>query len=368
MLEKAGYSLGIGGGLAVLAFIPLLVWQYRRYGAFQPARMAWLASGFVYLTALIAYTLFPLPDMSGDFCATHSVGVVLDPTEYFRMMARNLAGLSLREALLSWDVLQMVFNVALFVPLGIWFSDFLVIRAWKGIPLGFCCSLFIEATQYTGNWGLMACRYRVADVNDLITNTTGTIVGYLIALLIPRFVARPVYLRKRRNMARPITRGRRWTSMLLDVVAWLMAWGVLYAGFTIGYLMLIGMTASLADRQAAVAQAFASCATAAGLLVAIPPALSPSGASLGQRIVFLRPVARHRWQLLARALAVQGAGAIAMSAPTAVAIPLMMWVVAAVCSVIWTPRGLSCVISGCTMTDARSLPASRTRAVADSPA
>ena len=60
-----------------------------------------------------------------------------------------------------------------------------------------------------------------------------------VALLILRFVARLVYLRKRRNMARPITRGRRWISMLLDVVAWLIAWGVLYAGFTIGYLMLI---------------------------------------------------------------------------------------------------------------------------------
>ena len=134
-------------------------------------------------TALIAYTLFPLPDMSAEYCAHRPHEFLLDPTAYFSDMARHLAGQPLQTALASWDVRQMVLNVALFAPLGLLCGDFLEWGALRSLATGFGVSLAIELTQYTGNWGLAPCQYRVADINDLITNTVGTGVGIGIAAL-----------------------------------------------------------------------------------------------------------------------------------------------------------------------------------------
>ena len=44
--------------------------------------------------------------------------------------------------------------------------------------IGFLASLLIEVTQLTGIFGLYPCAYRFFEVDDLITNTTGTLLGY----------------------------------------------------------------------------------------------------------------------------------------------------------------------------------------------
>lgn len=73
------------------------------------------------------------------------------------------------------DGINSILNVLLFVPLGI----FLPVL-WKRyssvkrcILFGFLLSLFIELSQLF--------TYRATDVNDLITNTVGTAVGWVIA-------------------------------------------------------------------------------------------------------------------------------------------------------------------------------------------
>lgn len=355
MIDQAINSLRIGGIISVVMFIPVLIWQYRRYGAFQPGRTLWTVLSYIYLTALIAYTLFPMPDMSGDYCAAHPRVYVVDPTLYFREMAERLAGQSWQTVLLSWDVLQTVFNVALFVPLGVLFSDFLVMKARWGIPAGLGVSLLIEATQFTGNWGLMPCSYRVADVNDLITNTTGTAVGYLIALLIPRFIARPEYLRKRRLQARPVTIARRWTGMMLDAsyfsASWMLAMTIAsIAAFMLSEQPLVASDGSVGD-STRLAWNLANGMVL--LLLVIVPGVVGSGASLGQRTVYLRPEG-PRWRRIMRMLVVQGAVVIIGQVSLIAAAVMALWLVVNVFSVLVTRRGLSCVISGCQLVDARA--------------
>lgn len=370
MLDQAVTSLLVGGSISAAMFLPVLIWQYRRYGAFLPGRTLWTVVTFVYTTALITYTLFPLPDMSGDYCATHPRVYVLDPTIYFREMAARLAGLPLTEVLLSWDMLQMVFNVALFVPLGVILSDFLVIKARWGIPLGLGVSLLVEATQFTGNWGLVECAYRVADVNDLMTNTLGTAVGYLIALLIPRFIARPEYLRKRRNQARPVTVARRWTGMLLDVVYYGTTWMVAMTIVSVWVLWDSRQPLMSPDGvlQPAVAIGWNTAHVIVTALLVVLPAVTGCRASLGQRTVYLQPVAASKWRLFARMMAVQGALTIIGALHLVAFGVLMVWALADVISVLVTRRGLSCVVSGCQMVDSRAdaEPAPVTRTLADS--
>jgi hypothetical protein len=88
----------------------------------------------------------------------------------------------------SQAFVQQAFNVALFVPLGVVMRKaygkglFLVLLTGLGI------SLAVEAVQYSGNFGYYPCPYRIADVDDLISNTAGAALGWMlapVALVVP---------------------------------------------------------------------------------------------------------------------------------------------------------------------------------------
>lgn len=52
----------------------------------------------------------------------------------------------------------------------------------------FTTSLLIETTQLTGIWGIYPCAYRLFDVDDLITNTLGGILGYAMGSIVTHFL------------------------------------------------------------------------------------------------------------------------------------------------------------------------------------
>ena len=79
--------------------------------------------------------------------------------------------------------LEPISNVLLFIPLGILLAT--LIWRWfavVGVGLGF--SLVIETTQYLLDNG------RTADVNDVMENTLGAIIGWLIVLAIRGIASR----------------------------------------------------------------------------------------------------------------------------------------------------------------------------------
>lgn len=80
------------------------------------------------------------------------------------------------------DLKNCILNVALFLPLG-FFLPVLWHRFRRWIPcaaFGFGLSLTIEVLQML--------TFRATDVNDLITNAAGTLVGFLLAKLVTRRV------------------------------------------------------------------------------------------------------------------------------------------------------------------------------------
>ncbi|BDR52103.1 hypothetical protein KIM372_00100 [Bombiscardovia nodaiensis] len=51
------------------------------------------------------------------------------------------------------------------------------------LPAGFITSLVIETAQLTGAFGLVGCAYRHFDVDDLMWNTSGALIGLIVAAL-----------------------------------------------------------------------------------------------------------------------------------------------------------------------------------------
>lgn len=78
------------------------------------------------------------------------------------------------------QVLSVAMNLLLCSLIGaqLWRHD-LPLRAV--MRLGFGLSLTVELTQLTGIWGLYPCAFRKFDVDDLLLNTLGVMLGFLAA-------------------------------------------------------------------------------------------------------------------------------------------------------------------------------------------
>lgn len=172
--------------------------------------LAWI----LYLAGLLIFTLLPLPSDPVAACA----GIIhwdnYTPFGSFVAVADQFRdGENLRGTLYA---LSILLNIALFVPLGALAETTWRIRRMRRAPegapadgsrlapsiphrrvlawvvIGCAVSCLIEATQYTGLFGVVPCTYRVVDIDDVIMNTLGTYVG---VRLLPRVARRSWFMR-----------------------------------------------------------------------------------------------------------------------------------------------------------------------------
>ena len=350
--------IGIAFGLVVFAvtFFPIVAVQYRRYGRFTVLRLLGAAAVSVSSTTLLAYTLVPLPDSTSKVCAPtlelvpfHSVGDILTDT----------AGDGLVATLTSAAMLQVVFNVLLFVPLGIIVRGFFGRGLATTVLAGFAASVLIESTQYTALWGVYSCAYRVADVDDVITNTLGALVGALLGPWLLRWMPRERALAAARSTPRPVTVWRRWLGMAIDLALFTVIGGVLTVPYALVVVALGGTALRSTDPVSA---ALGSIVPA--LLVFVLPALRHTGASLGQSAVWLRP----HWarpasapRRLARAASVGGLYGVLVfvsrldvpGASLVGGLGTLLLVAAFVAVPLSHGRGLSALVSGAVVRDER---------------
>ncbi len=278
------FVVGVVGGLALFAalLVPVLLVQYRRFGRLSVRRVVAVSAVCVYAVGLVAYTFLPLP-ASTRSCVGGGAGIQLVPFRFVRDIARETSGLGWLETLTSTVTLQVVLNVALFVPLG------LLVRRFGGrsVPVttlvGLLVSLAIELTQGTALWGLYACAYRVADVDDLLANTLGTLVGALLARRVLGWVPEATELERRRLRPTRVRPVQRWVGMVVDLAAFTVVTAVVSGAGRVARLLGPAPSGTLADVAPAVP------ALVAGVVTFVVPALVGTGASIGQRLVWLRP-------------------------------------------------------------------------------
>lgn len=361
----------IGGGLIFAAvLIPILVVQVRRYGTLSFPRLLGAAAVSVYAVALVAYTLLPLPEVRAN-CAAGGGAVELIPGHSIGDILRETQGLSLIGTLTSRAALQVLLNVALFVPFGL-----IARRFWNRGPavsilLGALASLAIETTQLTGVWGLYECAYRVADVDDLIANTLGAAIGVLLAPVLLAWMPSARSLKATRSTPRPVTVWRRWFAMILDGVAVQIAVTLVSLVVLVPKLLLSGGDGPSVPDDALEA---AIVAAGAAVLAVVIPALVTTGASIGQRLVWLTPQWPGERRPVARSLARAGVVGLPYTVATAldglpdtvpdalqtvsgiIGIVSVLIVAIAVISVPFTRgrRGPSAVLTGAELRDSRS--------------
>lgn len=270
-------AIVIGLAAGVVLFVPFVAVSYRRRGGLRMSRVALWGSALVYFWAIWTYTLLPLPDPDDVRCA----GVNLNP---FELVTDVSAALSRPGPWIADPaVLQLLLNVLLFVPLGF----FVRVLGRRGIlvaglvGLGF--SVFIETTQLTGVWGLYPCAYRVFDVDDMITNTTGALLGSLIALVVPAHM-RGVPRLPDADRPRPVTRGRRVLAMLCDGLGFWTTATVAALVVQLSLQLVAGITGDAALAQTTAAGVVG---TVSAIIVWVAVGLT-TGRSIGDLCVMLR--------------------------------------------------------------------------------
>ncbi len=190
---------GIAGGLGVFAVIalPAVLLQRRRFGRVRPLRLVGVLVICVYTMTLAGLTVAPAYEVA-ETCRAR-VGGELRPypfnsiAEILAVRAEGTRGLGL---LVSWPVLQLVSNIALFMPLGAVLRGVFRLDATTALAIGVMLSVLIEATQYTGAWGLYPCGVRIADIDDVFANSLGALLGALVAPLLTRWRV-PLFVHER---------------------------------------------------------------------------------------------------------------------------------------------------------------------------
>lgn len=351
-------SIAVGLMVTAVLFLPLLIWQYRRWGRFDGLRLLWTAAGFVYAAAIVAFTVFPLPTFSADFCASRRSTLVLDPLRFPRELIELIQTKGLLSASSDWLIWELVLNIVLFVPFGVLARRVLEWPRTAVFIAAVGASLLIESTQYTGNWGFAPCPYRFADPTDLATNTCGALIGIGLERIAPRILSTKTHLESQKESARPITRARRLFGMVLD--SWYLLIVAVLSGLGASLLYVLtqgGPGVSLTPAQLLVLEDWIFTGAWLGSIAFIvSSALIGNGASYGQRTVYLspRPLNGRRWRLLLRALVVQGAIVTGFYLGYLTLFLGLLWAVVAVVSLAATPRGISCMLAGCEIGDSRT--------------
>lgn len=217
---------------ALLFTIPFLIVQYRRHGYINKIRALVLYLLLLYLMNAFYLVLLPMPASRHNLPPSGSIFQYIP----FQFVQDMLQGTTFSPDKLSsyWSLLlkpaflQVVFNIALTVPFGMFLRYYFRTRWVVCILLSFALSLSFEITQVTGIYGFYDHPYRLFDIDDLITNTLGGLFGYRIAIWISSLLPRIEQLDENVDLStKRVTYTRRGIASFIDCIVWLTGFGLL---------------------------------------------------------------------------------------------------------------------------------------------
>ena len=171
--------------IALIFTFPYMLFQYHKYGSINKFRTLVIYSFIFYLLVAFFMTLLPLPDPATTIGSTWRQHLNLVPFKsiinYWKDISFNFTNIKLY--LKSFDFWQIIFNIFLTIPFGIYLHYYFKKDLKHTFFYSLLLSLFFEITQITGIYGIYPGPYRFADIEDIITNTLGGVLGYFIAYL-----------------------------------------------------------------------------------------------------------------------------------------------------------------------------------------
>ncbi len=178
--------------LIYMAFIPYCIFQYREHGFISKYRSFIHVAFIFYIISSFYLVILPLPPQ--DFVPKFIIKPQLKPFNFIGDFIKEYRSLvnggykPIFAVIKNRGFWQVTFNIILLTPLGFFLKYAYNKNFKKTFIIVFCTSLFFEVTQLTGIFGIYKYAYRLFDVDDLILNTFGGVIGYYLVPIVSKIL------------------------------------------------------------------------------------------------------------------------------------------------------------------------------------
>ena len=204
--------------LAFLITLPYLLVQYHKYGSVPLIRSSIVYTFILYLLTAYFLVILPLPSKEEVLTMPTKVPQLIPLAFLGDFVTSFKETSSVVNFLKSPIVYTTLFNIVITIPFGIYLRYYFKKKVSTTIIYTFLLSLYFEITQLTGLYGLYPKAYRLFDVDDLIINTLGGVIGYLITPLVTIFLpARDEIDRLSYKRGKTVSIYRRFLAFLIDI-------------------------------------------------------------------------------------------------------------------------------------------------------
>lgn len=239
-IETIKIALIVFPMIAFIITIPYVLIQYHKYGSVYFYRTIIIYSFILYL--LIAYFLVILPLPTREEVALLTTPrYQLIPFSFIADIIMksplNLNDLStIITTLKSQVFLQAFFNILLCIPFGAYLHYYFKCNLKKTILSTFCLSLFFELTQLSGLYFIYPRGYRLFDIDDLMLNTFGGMIGYFLGSIILKILPnRDTIDSKALEMGTKVTFWKRSISFTMDIIIFHAIYGIFFSLISLIY-------------------------------------------------------------------------------------------------------------------------------------
>ena len=170
--------------LAFLITVPYMIFNYRKYGSVNKLRTLILYSFVLYLLTIYLLVILPLPNPE-SIRTTYTDMLNLIPFSFAMDFIKDSpfalsSPASWVMALKHPSFYVPAFNILMLIPFGIYLRYYFKCSFKKTMLLTALLSLFFELTQLSGLYFIYPGPYRLGDIDDVIQNTTGGCLGYVL--------------------------------------------------------------------------------------------------------------------------------------------------------------------------------------------
>ena len=178
--DPLGYDLTTSAVYTFIIWIILMI-KMRKH---KKMYLLFITLIIIYATVVIDVTILPMP-----FNKVAIQNARMYP--FVPLHSINLVPFFFEKFISPLELKFHVLNILMFVPMGIILSFYNESKFSKVLFKSFLWSLAIELIQLL--LGILVSGTRIVDIDDLIMNTIGGVIGYLVFILIIRPLYRVVF-------------------------------------------------------------------------------------------------------------------------------------------------------------------------------
>ena len=228
--------------VAFFISIPFILIQYHKYGATSFIRSLIIYSFTLYFICSYFLVILPLPKISVVEKLT-TPRMQLIPfsfiIDFIKNTSFNISDIHTYIATVKESYFFVpIYNIFLTIPFGIYLRYYFKCNLKKIIISTFILSLFFELTQLSGLYFIYPRGYRLFDIDDLILNTLGGVLGYFVFKPLEKILPKreEIDLKALKN-GKKVTGFKRTTAFFFDLFL-LLVINILLSFIRIKYLFI----------------------------------------------------------------------------------------------------------------------------------